>query len=189
MGLSQYPDCVERRNGDIPSPEHSGHSGTTGPGRQHLLSVLIAFAVRCLLVALFLPFSALDKILNFVQAVDQARGAISNRLLASALIFGGLTIEVVMSIAILVGIADRLAALILSVYCLVTALLWKRFWVGGDFHLKGPSASREVFWDFLKNLALAGGFLLLAFGSDASGVQRFFAAPFESSHPYSQVRQ
>jgi len=39
------------------------------------LSVVIAFAVRCLLVMLFLPFSALDKVLNFKQAVGQAAQA------------------------------------------------------------------------------------------------------------------
>ncbi|MBZ9889209.1 hypothetical protein LB559_14805 [Mesorhizobium sp. BR1-1-3] len=52
----------------------------------------------------------------------------------------------------------RLAALILAGYCLVTALLWKQFWRRPDFRLKGRSEARDVFWDFLKNLALAGGF-------------------------------
>jgi putative oxidoreductase len=70
-----------------------------------------------------------------------------------------------MSLAILTGIADRLAAFILAGYCVVTAMLWKQFWKAPDFRLKGDSRGREVFWDFLKNLALAGGFLLLAFGT------------------------
>jgi len=39
-----------------------------GTGELSLLSIFTAFVVRCLLVALFLPFSALDKILNFKQA-------------------------------------------------------------------------------------------------------------------------
>ena len=149
-----------------------------------MLNILVAFAVRCLLVALFLPFSALDKILNFGAAVDQAEEAIPNRWLATVLIIGGLGVEFVMSAAILAGIADRLAALVLAAYCLTTALLWKQFWAEPDFRLKGISAGREVFWDFLKNIALAGGFLLLAFGSDAAGVQRFFIRPLASSHPY-----
>jgi len=33
-------------------------------------------------------------------------------------------------------------------------------------------------------MALAGGFLLLAFGADAAGVRSFFAEPLASSHPY-----
>ena len=37
-----------------------------------LLNIFVAVAARVLLVALFLPFSALDKLLNFKQAVGQA---------------------------------------------------------------------------------------------------------------------
>jgi putative oxidoreductase len=82
-----------------------------------LLIICIEIIARCMLVALFLPFSALDKVLNFKQAVGQASQAAANRGLAAALITAGLCIEVVMSAAILTGIADRLAALILAAYC------------------------------------------------------------------------
>ena len=153
-----------------------------------MLSILTAFAVRCFLVALFLPFSALDKIMNFKQARGHAELTIPNRSLATILLAGGFGLEVVMSFAVLTGIVDRLAALILAGYCIVTAILWKQFWNKPDFRLKGESQGRELFWDFLKNVSLAGGFLLLAFGSDASGVRRFIAAPFSSSHPYGDVK-
>jgi putative oxidoreductase len=149
-----------------------------------MLSALVAFGARCLLVGLFLPFSALDKILNFKQAVAQASQAVLNRVVAKALIACGLGIEVVMSVAILTGVADRLAAFILAGYCIVTALLWKQFWKEPDFRLKGTSSGRELFWDFMKNVALAGGFLTLAFGSDATGVQHFLHHPLQSSQPY-----
>ncbi len=66
-----------------------------------------------------------------------------------------------------------MAAFILAGYCIVTALLWKQFWKQPDFRLHGASRGRDVFWDFLKNLALAGGFLALAFGANASGFQAF----------------
>ena len=153
-----------------------------------MLSVLIEFAIRCLMVALFLPFSALDKVLNFKLTVNQASLVIPNRLFASLLIAGGFCVEVFMSLAILTGVADRLAALILAAYCLLTALLWKQFWTKPDFRLRGASNGREAFWDFLKNAALAGGFLLLAFGPDGSGVQQFLHHPFASSQPYATVR-
>ncbi len=87
------------------------------------LSTVVAFAARALLVMLFLPFSALDKILNFKQAVGQAAEAVPNRSLATALIFAGFGVEFFMSLAILTGIADRMAAVILAGYCVVTALL------------------------------------------------------------------
>ena len=74
------------------------------------------------MVVLFLPFSALDKMLNFKQAVGQCAQAIRLRALATVLIVMALGVEVVMSLAILTGIADRLAAFILAGYCIVTAL-------------------------------------------------------------------
>jgi putative oxidoreductase len=153
-----------------------------------MLSVLIEFAIRCLMVALFLPFSALDKVLNFKLAVDQASLAIPKRVFASLLIACGFFVEVSMSLALLTGVADRLAALILAAYCLLTALLWKQFWTKRDFRLKGASNGRDVFWDFLKNAALAGGFLLLAFGPNGSGAQQLLHHPFASTQPYVIVR-
>jgi putative oxidoreductase len=63
-------------------------------------------------------------------------------------------------------------------------LLWKPFWKMPDFRLRGASHGREMFWDFLKNLALGGGFLALAFGASASGFQQFMTHPLSSSHPY-----
>jgi putative oxidoreductase len=151
-----------------------------------LLSAIAAFAARALLVLLFLPFSAMDKIINFKQAVGQAAEATPDRFLATSMIFAGLGVEVVMSSAILTGIADRMAALILAFYCIVTALLWKQFWKAPDFRLRGNSRGRDTFWDFLKNLALAGGFLALAFGSSSAGLRSFLARPLASSHPYAQ---
>ncbi len=149
-----------------------------------MASILIIFFARCLLVGLFFPFSALDKVLNFEDAVGQASQAIQPRTLATILILCGLGVEVFMSLAVLAGIADRLAALILAGYCMVTALLWKPFWRSPDFRLKGESRGREVFWDFLKNFAVAGGFLMLTFGADGSGVRSFVNDPLGSSHPY-----
>jgi putative oxidoreductase len=151
-----------------------------------LLSAIAVFVSRALLVLLFLPFSAMDKIINFRQAVEQAAEAIPRRSVATMMIFAGLGVEVLMSAAILTGIADRMAAVILAGYCIVTALLWKQFWKAPDFRLKGKSRGRETFWDFLKNLALAGGFLALAFGASSAGLRSLLARPLASSHPYTQ---
>ncbi|MGO4567654.1 DoxX family membrane protein [Rhizobium sp. 2YAF20] len=149
-----------------------------------MLNILVVFATRCMLVGLFLPFSALDKILNFESAVEQAKGAVRSGTVARLLIFAGLGVEILMSAAVLMGEWDRMAALILAVYCAITAIMWKQFWKTADFRLKGESRGREMFWDFLKNFALAGGFLTLAFGPNAAGVQQFLSHPLASSHPY-----
>lgn len=149
-----------------------------------MLSIVAIAIVRCLLVLLFLPFSALDKILNFEAAVDQAAQATRSRQLATLLIIGGFSIEVLMSLAIVSGMFDRLAALVLALYCIATALLWKRFWRQPDFRLRGPSRGRDLFWDFWKNLALAGGFLVLALGTSADAARSFWHDPLASTHPY-----
>ena len=148
------------------------------------MSYLVALAVRYLLVILFFPFSALDKILNFKGAVGQAQELVTARGPATALILAGVTVEILMPLAILTGTADRLAAFIMAGYCGVTALLWKRFWTPGDFWRAGQSKGRDLFWDFLKNFSLAGGFLLLTFGLGSASVTGFITHPFASSHPY-----
>ncbi len=146
------------------------------------LSLLVVFASRCLLVILFLPFSAADKIFNFSGAVGQAREIAPSRGLARGLILAGLFVEIVMSLGVITGIGDRLAAFVLAGYCMTTALLWKQFWKPGDFWAGGEG--RTLFWDFLKNFSLAAGFLLVTFGTSATAVQDFLAHPAASSNPY-----
>ena len=98
-----------------------------------MLNVGIAAAIRIVLVLLFLPFSALDKVLNFRSAVAQAREAVPSTTVAIGLILIGLFVEVFMSLGVITGIADRACAFVLAGYCGVTALLWKQFWKPGDF--------------------------------------------------------
>jgi putative oxidoreductase len=141
----------------------------------------VELAVRWLLVILFFPFSALDKILNFQGAVAQARQVVPGRG-AALLILAGLAVEILMPLGILTGVADRAAALVMAGYCMVTALLWKRFWMPGDFWASGHSTARDLFWDFLKNFSLAGGFLVITLGTGS--LASFLDDPFSSSHPY-----
>jgi putative oxidoreductase len=148
------------------------------------LDIAVVLSTRIILCALFLPFSALDKLLNFGGAVAQARQFVSGRLAAVALIFAGLCIEVFMSLGVISGIADRACALVLAGYCGATAIGWKQFWKPGDFWSSGNGVARGLFWDFMKNLALGAGFLLITFGPRAEDVQAFLSHPLASSHPY-----
>ncbi len=148
------------------------------------MSDVIVFLTRLLLVMLFFPFSALDKVLNFRGATLQAAQAAHSTGVAKTLILLGFATEVCMPLAILSGVADRLAAVIMAGYCMVTAVLWKQFWKAPDFRLRGASEGRGLFWDFLKNLAVAGGFLMLAVGTDGSGLRQLTSHPFASTHPY-----
>jgi putative oxidoreductase len=150
------------------------------------MTVLLTFLLRWLLVVLFFPFSALDKILNFRGAVGQCRELIKPRGPAIAMICAGLAVEVFCSIGILTGIADRAAALILALYCMATAVLFKPFWAPGDFWAGGNSTGRLLFWDFLKNFSLAAGILLVTFGTGPVSIAGFLANPLASTHPYAR---
>ena len=79
-----------------------------------MLSAGLGLAVRIVLVLLFFPFSALDKVLNFRGAVGQASEVASSRPLAIVLILGGICIEVFMSLGVVTGIADRACASVTS---------------------------------------------------------------------------
>jgi len=72
----------------------------------------------------------------------------------------------------------------LAAYCVMTAVLYKRFWGPGDFWASGESKARALFWDFLKNLSLGAGFLLIVIGTHGSGLRPFLAHPLASSQPY-----
>ena len=141
--------------------------------------------MRYLLGMLFFPCSALDKMLNFRGAVGQA-SAIAPHGVAIGLIATGLLVEIGCPLLILTGTADRAAGFVMAGYCMVTALLWKQFWRPGDFWQGGDSKGRTLFWDFLKNFSLAGGFLLLVVGANG-GFTAFLSDPLGSSHPYTQV--
>lgn len=149
-----------------------------------IFGLAITAISRMLLVALFLPCSALDKLIDFPGAVAQAEHDIGRKSIATMAIVAALFVELFMSLGVLTGIVDRLAAFVLAGYCIVTALLWKRFWATGDFAFVGFSRGRDLFWDFLKNLAVAGGFMLITFGGHARGAEAFLRVPLSSTSPY-----
>ena len=148
------------------------------------LDIILVAAIRIAMILLFLPCSALDKILNFRGAVAQAREVAPNKTAAAALIAAGLAVEIFMSLGVVTGIADRPCALVLAGYCTVTALFWKQFWKPGDFWASGTGRGRALFWDFMKNVALGAGFLLIAVGTDVRAVDNVLSHPQWSSHPY-----
>lgn len=147
-------------------------------------SLLVIFIARCLLVLLFLPFSALDKILGFDHAVKQAQSMFRPRPIAVAIILIGLFVEIVCTIGVVTGIADRACAFVIAGYCAATAVLYKQFWAQGDLWSDADGKGRTLLWDFLKNLSLGAGFLLIVVGTDGAGLAPFLHAPIASSHPY-----
>ena len=121
------------------------------------LSIGLALAIRVVLVLLFLPFSALDKVLDFRSAVAQAQEAVPNKAVATALILVGLFVEVFMSAGVVSGIADRACAFVLAGYCAVTALVWKQFWRPGDFWSSKRRQGARAVLGFLEELGFGRG--------------------------------
>ncbi len=147
-------------------------------------AAITALVVRYGLVMLFLPFSALDKIFGFEHAVKQAQSIFKPRPIAITMIFIGLFVEIVCTLGVVTGIADRACALVIAGYCAATAILYKQFWTQDDFWSDPNGKGRTLLWDFLKNLSLGAGFLLIVMGADGAGLAPFLHAPFASSHPY-----
>ena len=147
-------------------------------------AAILTLIVRYGLVMLFFPFSALDKILNFKGAIAQCGQVFRPRALAAMVLLCGLAIEVFGSLGVVTGIADRACALVIAGYCAATAVLYKQFWAQGDFWSDAGGKGRTLFWDFLKNLSLGAGFLLIVIGTNGAGLAPFLAHPFASSHPY-----
>lgn len=140
----------------------------------------VPLLIRICLVVLF-PFSALDKVVNWTDALKQARSSVLPG--GPVLLVLAIVVEVATPVMIVAGWHDRLGAFVLAGFCAVTAVLYHRFWTFGDFWAPGDSKGRSHFWDFLKNFGLVGGLFLLVFLSGSAPVQEVATHPL-SSAPY-----
>ena len=100
---------------------------------------------RIFISALFL-ISAFNKIFNLEGSMSWMEGFG----LASFLIYPAIVIEIVLPVLVIVGYQARIAAGILSIFCLMTAFI---------FHFDFSNQIQLV--SFLKNIGLAGGFLFI----------------------------
>ena len=112
----------------------------------------VPLLLRIMLVALF-PFSALDKVVNWRKAAEQADAGA----LTPVLLIAGILIETITPVCIVTGWFDRVAAFVLAGFCAVTAVLYHQFWTYRDFWRFRPGEGLEHFWEFLKNFGLVGG--------------------------------
>lgn len=72
------------------------------------------------------------------------------------LVWGVIAVEILGGLLILIGWQTRLVAWGLAIFTVATAVVGHKFW-GID-----PAQFNNQFTQFLKNLAIAGGFLMLA---------------------------
>ncbi len=100
---------------------------------------------RIFISALFL-ISAFNKIFNLEGSMSWMEGFG----LPGFLIYPAIVIEIVLPVLVIVGYQARIAAGILSIFCLMTAFI---------FHFDFSNQMQLV--SFLKNIGLAGGFLFI----------------------------
>ena len=122
----------------------------------------LMLVARVCLVAMF-PFSAIDKVLHWDDALAQANSSFLPG--GPLLLVGAIAVETVAPVCIVAQWHAGWAALALAAFCAVTALLYHPFWKHGDLWAAGASVDRGHFWDFTKNFGLVGGLLLVALGT------------------------
>lgn len=147
---------------------------------------LIPIVIRICLVVLF-PFSALDKILFWKDAMAQADSSFLPKWSGAPLLVAAIVVEAVAPICIVLGWHDRLAAFVLAAFCVVTAILYHPFWKFSDFWKPGNSTARSHFWDFLKNFGLVGGLLLVVFGGALAPAGAVGRHPLSSTPVYTRA--
>lgn len=144
---------------------------------------LIPIVIRVCLVVLF-PFSALDKIVFWKDAIKQADDTFLPKWSGPPLLVAAIVVEGVAPFFIVFGWYDRIAAFVLALFCVVTALLYHPFWKSFDFWKSGNSLGRSDFWDFLKNFGLVGGLLLIVFAGQLAPVGVVARHPLSSTAVY-----
>ena len=106
---------------------------------------LIDFVGRILISALFL-ISAYDKIFS----IDGSMSWMEGFGVPGFLLYPVIALEIILPLCIIIGFQARVAAGLLAIFCLATAII---------FHLDFMDPVQKV--SFLKNLGLAGGFLFI----------------------------
>ena len=109
------------------------------------MSNLIDFSARILISVLFL-ISAYNKIFNIESSMDWMSGYG----VPGILIYPTILLEILLPVMIIIGYKVRIAAGLLSIFCLLTAFI---------FHFDFADQIQLIL--FLKNIGLAGGFLFI----------------------------
>lgn len=139
----------------------------------------VLLVARICLVGMF-PLSALEKIFDWKAALAQANSSWIPG--GPALLIMAILIEAITPVCIIFGWHDRAAAFLLAGFCVVTALLYHRFWVFPHFWSDPHSEARAHFWEFVKNFGLVGGLLLVVFAGTLTPPKVVLAHPLSSTY-------
>jgi putative oxidoreductase len=124
----------------------------------------VLLAARLLVVPLFL-YSGIGKILAFEITAGRLPGGAGG--FGSALAACAIVIELGASLALILGLYTRCAALALIVFTIVATLMFHNFWASPPAQVTAQTIN------FLKNLGLIGLFgLIWAFGPGAYALRK-----------------
>lgn len=128
------------------------------------MSDIVMLAARILLVAIF-PISGYFKIVRWPQIAT----VLDNAGLPFPQLLGGVGagMELLLPLLIAIGLFTRVSAIGLIVYTLVATFIGHKFWVAAPPEFFGQ------LMNFMKNLSMVGGFLVLA----VTGPGRFAVSP------------
>jgi len=122
-----------------------------------MMGAWFELALVCLVI--LFPFSAVDKILHWNDAMKQAET--TPLPFMRTLMVVAIVVEFVTPVCIVAGWERQAAAFVLAGFCVMTAVLYHQFWRYPDFWAAGDSVARSHFWDFLKNFGLVGGLMFV----------------------------
>lgn len=124
----------------------------------------VLLAARLLVVPLFL-YSGIGKVLAFGVTASRLPGGEGG--LGSVLAAGAIVIELGCSLALILGIWTRYAALILIGFTILATLMFHNFWASPAAQVTAQTIN------FLKNLGLLGLFAMIAtFGPGAYALRK-----------------
>ena len=140
----------------------------------------VPLLARICLVVLF-PFSGLDKIVHWDDALKQADSSILPPSFGPPMLVAGALVELITPVCIVLGWHDRLAASVLAGFCVITALLFHQFWRFPGYWSQSGSEGNAHFWEFWKNFGLVGGLLLVVIGGSLVPISQVAEHPFSSA--------
>jgi putative oxidoreductase len=124
----------------------------------------VLLAARLLVVPLFL-YSGIGKVLAFGVTASRLPGGEGG--LGSLLAVGAIVIELGCSLALILGVWTRYAALVLIGFTILATLMFHNFWASPAAQVTAQTVN------FLKNLGLLGLFAMIAtFGPGAYALRK-----------------
>jgi putative oxidoreductase len=126
-----------------------------------LINDALPVLARIFIVWIF-PFSFLDKIINWDNALKQATSSWLPG--GPVLLVLAMAVELLTPPMIVFGFYDGIAAFVLAGYCAITAIVYHNFWTYPRFWSPDSEGYPHI-WDFFKNFGLVGGLIFIMYAS------------------------